>query len=69
LAAIGQEAQHVADQYAGQASTALEQLARAYTLLATGPVAAARSGFGTVRLVRQTDILDDAGASKTSARW
>jgi hypothetical protein len=36
LAAIGQEAQHVADKFAGQASTALLGLARAYSLVTTG---------------------------------
>ncbi|MGW8782587.1 hypothetical protein ACWGNM_31615 [Streptomyces sp. NPDC055796] len=43
LAAIGREAQIVADKSAGQASAALVELARAYALL----------------LGRQTDILDD----------
>ncbi|MFD9523383.1 hypothetical protein [Streptomyces sp. NPDC059979] len=37
LAAIGAEAQHVAEKSPGQASTALEQLARAYALIATPP--------------------------------
>ncbi|WP_030303679.1 hypothetical protein [Streptomyces katrae] len=35
LAAIGQEAQLVAEKYAGQASTALAELARAYALIIT----------------------------------
>ncbi|MEU0051334.1 hypothetical protein [Streptomyces sp. NPDC006309] len=40
LKAIGQEAQHVADKSAGQASAALEQLARAYVLVAANRSAA-----------------------------
>jgi hypothetical protein len=51
LAAIGQEAQYLADKYAGQASPALEALARAYALVTSGSAVvaagtrvAARSG-------------------------
>jgi hypothetical protein len=51
LVAIGQEAQYLADKYAGQASPALETLARAYALVtsgsavvAAGTQVAARSG-------------------------
>lgn len=44
LAAIGQEAQHVADKYAGQASAALGELARAYAVVAAGPTTAPTTG-------------------------
>ncbi|KAB2587743.1 MULTISPECIES: hypothetical protein [Streptomyces] len=40
LRAIGQEAQHVADKSAGQASAALEALARAYALVSGSGTAA-----------------------------
>jgi len=39
LAAIGQEAQHVADQHPGEASPALEALARAYALVTSSATA------------------------------
>lgn len=44
LRAIGQEAQHVADTNPGQASTALEALARAYALITTSTNAHTSSG-------------------------
>ncbi|MFE2864910.1 hypothetical protein [Embleya sp. NPDC059259] len=42
LRAIGREAQHVADTSAGEASTALAELARAYALVTTPPAIGAR---------------------------
>lgn len=43
LEAIGQEAQQVAQKSAGQASKALEELARAYALVTTGTATAERA--------------------------
>jgi len=67
LAAIGREAQHVADQHAGQASPVLEQLARAYALVTVGtttantPVPATRSSDSTYRV--GVGIADITGPS------
>ncbi|MFI5778260.1 hypothetical protein [Nocardia sp. NPDC051570] len=50
LGAIGREADYLADNQAGQASTALEELARAYALLVTGPTAVAAVASGAARM-------------------
>ncbi|MFI5780328.1 hypothetical protein [Nocardia sp. NPDC051570] len=47
LQAIGQEARHIAEKSAGQASTALEVLARAYALVVSSPVTVALPGTST----------------------
>ncbi|MEV6028031.1 hypothetical protein [Streptomyces sp. NPDC052036] len=47
LQAIAAEAEAITDKSQGQASTALEQLARAYALITSGPTAIAPSGEAT----------------------
>ncbi|MFG2895189.1 hypothetical protein [Streptomyces sp. NPDC048248] len=74
LRAIGQEAQHVADKYAGQASQALGELARAYALVLFDPGTAAtdQPGVAVRRKVafdtRFIETLENAGLPVDQAR-
>ncbi|GGU67023.1 hypothetical protein [Streptomyces lavendofoliae] len=57
LRAIGQEARHVADKSAGHASTALVELARAYTLVTGGVAPGLPAGAGSGTGVRTAGRL------------
>ncbi|MFD6158383.1 hypothetical protein ACFWF7_33225 [Nocardia sp. NPDC060256] len=67
LQAIGQEAQRVAENSAGQAATALETLARAYTLVSAGPAVASRIERGIVRVQDPLEIVGLRGETVTTA--
>lgn len=60
LRAIGKEAEYVADKFAGQASTPLEELARAFALVAAGPHAIVTPAAGQAATGRSSsyDILE-----------
>ncbi|MFD4633538.1 hypothetical protein ACFVYR_31225 [Streptomyces sp. NPDC058284] len=62
LKAIGQEAQHVADKSAGQASAALVELARAYVLVTTGTASGAATPASALRTGRSAGLLHPNGA-------
>jgi hypothetical protein len=63
LKAIGQEAQYVADKSAGQASAALEQLARAYVLVTAGTASETATSAGALRTGRSTSSVRQPNGS------
>ncbi|MEV8349080.1 hypothetical protein ACFVTT_15510 [Streptomyces niveus] len=67
LAAIGAEAQHVADKSAGQAATALEALARAYALVTSGTAAVAPVAGRSRQVVLSLDSKNSATLLVTPA--